>query len=194
MLRQGLPLFLTLLAVFLAVFFYPRSGELTFSRILPQNIFESVFGLVGKTIPFEAALPFPVPDLNKTVDDTILATLGEELGVPLSQILKPERERLLAEARSELSKALGIKVQGSARIGDILYPYLIGAMEKNFGAYKKYLPALFSFGIFVLARSFFIILGWVSMIFAGLLVKLGLTAGAFVFDRRELTQEYLRLK
>ena len=161
---------------------------------MPQNIFESVFGLVGKTIPFEAALPFPVPDLNKTVDDTILATLGEELGVPLSQILKPERERLLAEARSELSKALGIKVQGSARIGGILYPYLIGAMEKNFGAYKKYLPALFSFGIFVLARSFFIILGWVSMIFAGLLVKLGLTAGAFVFDRRELTQEYLRLK
>ncbi|MBI4059522.1 hypothetical protein HY406_00480 [Candidatus Giovannonibacteria bacterium] len=192
-LRKGIPLFLTFAAFGFAVFLYPAEGVVGFKDILPERVFEQAFGLIGKSIPFDFVLPFPVPDLNKTVDEAILASLPKELGVDLSQILKPERERLLAEARAQLSKSLGVKIKGDIKVGEALYAYLIQSAEERFGGFKKYLPAVYTLGIFVILRSLAVIIGWASVLIAWLLVTLGLGAGILAFDERSLTQRYLRL-
>ena len=151
-------------------------------------------GIAGRTLPFEAVLPFPVPDLNKTVDEVLLETLGSELGVSLSRIARPEREALLGQARLELSKNLGISFKGSVKISDLLYDFLIQTLEARFGAFKAYLPFAYSLGIFAVSRSVFAVAGWASIAFAWILVKLGAHTGVLVFDERPLSQEYLRLK
>ncbi len=193
-LRKGLPLFLTFAALGLAVFLYPAEGSVGFKDILPERVFEEASGLIGKNIPLDFVLPFPVPDLNKTVDEAILSSLPKELGINLNQILRPERERLLAEARAQISKTFGIKIKGDIKVGEALYSYLIQSAEERFGSFKKYLPAVYTLGIFVLLRSLGIIMGWAGVLIAWLLVKLGLGSGLLVFDERPLTQQYLRLK
>ena len=193
-LRKSLPFFLTIVSVLLAAAFYPRGYSLGFPEIIPKSFFERSLGIAGRTLPFEAVLPFPVPDLNKTVDEVLLETLGSELGVSLSRIARPEREALLNQARSELSKNLGISFKGSIKISDLLYDFLIQTLEARFGAFKAYLPFVYSLGVFAVSRSVFAVAGWVSIVFAWILVKLGMLAGVLVFDRRPLSQEYLRLK
>lgn len=75
-----------------------------------------------------------------------------------------------------------------------LYDFLIKTLEERFGAFKSYLPFVYSLGIFAVSRSVFALAGWASIAFAWILVKLGRSAGILVFDRRQLSQEYLRLK
>ncbi|MDP3762722.1 MAG: hypothetical protein Q8Q97_01440 [bacterium] len=136
-LRKSLPFFLTLTSVLLAAAFYPASSSLGFPDVIPKSFFEQSLGIAGRTLPFEAVLSFPVPDL---------------------------------------------------------YDLLMKTLEARFGAFKAYLPLVYSLGVFAVSRSVFAVIGWVSIVFAWVLVKLGASAGVLVFDRRPLSQEYLRLK
>src|SRR3989344_3541976 len=166
-LRKSLPFFLTIVSVLLAAAFYPSGYSLGFPEIIPKSFFERSLGIAGRTLPFEAVLPFPVPDLNKTVDEALLETLGSELG---------------------------ISFKGSIKVADLLYDLLIKTLEARFGTFKAYLPFVYSLGVFTVSRSVFAVAGWVSVVFAWILVKLGAHTGVLVFDRRPLSQEYLRLK
>jgi len=52
MLHKGMPVFLTIMALSLAAFFYPQLGAITFQDVIPESFFEKVL----------AFLPFEVPE------------------------------------------------------------------------------------------------------------------------------------
>lgn len=132
LLRRGLPTFLSLMAIALAVFFYPGDREITFENIIPRNIFDNVISVTEEIIGAKGSLP-----------------------------------------------------------RELVYQSTLDLLQARFGAYEKYLPAVFAFGIFALFRTLFIVLGWVSISLALFIFKFLVWTGMVVVSRRPASQEYI---
>ena len=70
---------------------------------------------------------------------------------------------------------------------------MIDALNPNLAGYHQYLPALLSVGIFTVTRTLFIILGWVSILLSGIVLKLMLATGFIFVEKRSITQEYFKI-
>lgn len=125
-LHKGFPFFLTIFALALAAFFYPRVGLVTIQDIIPESFFE-------RTLAF---LPFDAPS-------------------------------------------------------DALYETSIDLLRDRFRAYERYLPAVFTFAVFVGFRTIFIILGWLSLVISWILFKMFLYGGLVKISTRVADQEYI---
>lgn len=110
----------------------------------------------------------------------------------LAALLYPAGEEITFE--DILPRELIIPILPSFAEPELLYQNALGFFEARFGAYEKYLPAVFAFGTFIVLRTLFIVVGWMSMALAWLIFKLLLYSGTFVLATRPVAQEYLILK
>ncbi|OGF68590.1 hypothetical protein A3H65_03090 [Candidatus Giovannonibacteria bacterium RIFCSPLOWO2_02_FULL_45_14] len=192
LLRKGLPTFLTIMALSLAGFFYPEDGIRKFEDIIPKSAFEKVLTAAGKIPLAGKILPFDIPDPAKTVDEALITVIRSENAFIFDKLSQAEKSGILAQARAELAKNLGAeKIEGNLRIGDVLYQGSIGIIEARFGAYKKYLPAIFALAVFAAFRTLFIMLGWISVAISWIAFKILLYAGVVKIFTRTMPQEYV---
>lgn len=190
--HKGLPTLLTVLALALAAFFYPNQDQRRFEDVIPENFFQKVMVASNKLLPLQKIFPFEIPDPNKTVDEVIMDSLRKEGGDTFFRLSKAEQEDVLREARKELSRNLKTEtLPGDAKVGSFLYKSSIDVMEERFGAYKKYLPAVFVFTVFAALRTLFIFLGWTSIAISWIVYRILLYTGMIKLSKRQITQEFI---
>ncbi len=192
--RSGLPFYITLVSIFIAAIFYVSGGGKQIEDFLPKKYFKQVILFVANQAEFILPSGFSVPNPELTVDETLINAIIERTGIAWNKIPENDREKLLAEARAEISKNLGMQIEGQAKIGDFVYLYATRALDFYFGPYKRYLPAFFSFGVFLVARSFLGVLGWLVVIMSVVLLQLAVLMGVFVIDKRPSVKEVLTFK
>ena len=93
--------------------------------------------------------------------------------------------------KGKRSDQMAFWIEGNLRIGDVLYQGSIGIIEARFGAYKKYLPAIFALAVFAAFRTLFIMLGWISVAISWIAFKILLYAGVVKIFTRTMPQEYV---
>ncbi|OGF65303.1 hypothetical protein A2Z53_01635 [Candidatus Giovannonibacteria bacterium RIFCSPHIGHO2_02_42_15] len=192
--RSGLPFYITLISIFIAAVFYASGGEKQIEDFLPKKYFKQAILFVANQAEFILPAGFSFPNPELTVDETLINAITERTGAAWDQIPEADRKKLLVEARAEISKNLGMQIEGQAKIGDFVYSYVIGTLDFYFGPYKRYLPAFFSFGVFLVARSILGLLGWLVVIMSGVLLQLGVLMGVFAIEKRPSVKETLVVK
>lgn len=194
-LQKGLPIFLTIFALSLAVFFYPEGGIKKFEDVIPKSVFEKALSISGKIPLMDKILPFSIPDPSKTVDEILVGVIRTENALTFDKLSPGQKGGILAQAKAELAKNLGIdNIEGRAKIGDVLYQGSIKTIEARFGAYKKYLPAVFAFAVFVAFRTLFIPLSWISIAISWIAFKILLYARVAKISKRLIPQEYIEFE
>ena len=77
---------------------------------------------------------------------------------------------------------------------DALYRTSIDLLQERFRSYERYLPAVFALGVFAAFRTVFIAVGWASIAFAWLIIKMLLYAKVVAILARQVSQEYIEFK
>ena len=174
-LRGGLPIFFTAVALSLAVFYFSLLGGRSDQSLLPKGLFDVIVPLLEQ--PLQGILPGFRSDAS--MDQLILAFASQQLDgdVDLTQLPSVQREELLDESRKALSRELGIPISGGEKGIDVLYQAANAQIKKIAGPYEEYLPFLAAFGFFVAVKAFTLPVYWVTLILFGLVVKSLLAAG-----------------
>src|SRR3989338_2945622 len=194
-LRKGFPTFLTILALALAAFFYPQNNAMRFEDIIPESVFKTTLSVAKKSLPLSSVLPFDLPDPEKTVNEVLKEAISLEAGVDFKDIPQEEQERILAEARLQLARNFGVeRVDGDDKVGDALYRGSIGFIEERFGAYRRYLPAVFALAVFAAFRTLFVFVGLLSIALVWIIIRILLYTGALAISERQVSQEFIEFK
>lgn len=174
-LRPGLPIFFTAVALLLSVFyFYSAAGQNT-GAILPRAIFNAA-------IPFlEEPLQGIVPGFRAgaSVDDLIIAfALKQSEGdIDVSALPKARRDEFISEGRKALAGQLGITLTGREKSVDVLYQAANAQAEKLAGPYRQYLPLIGAVGFFLAAKTLTLPIYWITLLLVFFVVKLLVSAG-----------------
>ncbi|MBI2610028.1 hypothetical protein HYW53_02520 [Candidatus Giovannonibacteria bacterium] len=193
--RKGIPLFGTLASLFLALVFLPSFEEFSPEKYFPRDFFNIVYRGVKQTIStVNPTLKNLLPDPNRKIDDVIYDQISKNSKLNLRNVTEAEREIMISTARQEMSQTFAIKIEKGETAGDVYYRYSISALDSGLRYYRQYIPAFFSLAIFGLSRLIFAILGWISLVLAWILLRLGLKRGIFEFKERSLMQKYLVLR
>ena len=139
-LRKGIPLFLTFLAIFIAISVSLERSTVSFEDIIGRDLFDTGFRFFRTWTNRTDLLPFPIPDPDRTVDEAILDSIFNSPGQSdlATAIPSQEIDEILRQSRRELSEALGVEVRGDMKVGDVLYPYSVSEAEKTFEPLKNY--------------------------------------------------------
>lgn len=182
-LRGGLPIFFTAVALALAVFYFSLLGGKT-DQFLPKGLFDAVVPLLEQ--PLQGLLPGFRSDAS--VDQLILAFAAQQLGgMDISKLPREERQKLLSESRKALSEQLGTPITGNEKGIDVLYQAANAQFAKFAGPYRAYLPFIAAFGFFVAVKAFTLPVYWLTLILFGLVVK-SLVAVGLLTEKMETVQ------
>jgi len=169
-LRGGLPVFFTAVALMLAVFYFTAVSGENSSLFFPKTLFDTAVKLFQE--PLQGILPGFRSDAS--VDQLLLAFAAQQAGadIDVSSLPPAERERLMAEGRTALAEQFGIALTGREKAGDVLYRLTNAQIEKFVGPYRAYLPFLAAFGFFVAVKAFTLPVYWTSLILVWAVVRL----------------------
>jgi len=191
-LRGGLPVFFTSVALMLAVFYFSLlSAHAGFDQLfVPKALFDAAVPLLEK--PLRTILPGFRTDAS--VDDLLLASAAAQLGeaVDLGALSRPEREALLEQGREALTAEFGVTLRGDERAGDVLYQVTNAQFEKFLGPYRRYLPLISAVGFFIAVKALTLPLYWLTTILVFIVIRLLAMAG--FLERVKETVEVERLK
>ncbi|MBI2024230.1 hypothetical protein HYT00_02495 [Candidatus Giovannonibacteria bacterium] len=191
-LYRGFPLFLTLLSLSLALYFYSSEKAQTFEEIIPQSLFEKALGAAGKISLINSFLPFNIPNPNKTVNEALIEQIRLRSGEDLTKYSVVEREIILSEARNILARNLEVKnIDGNAKVGTIFYRESIKLLEEKFESYRMYLPLAFALAVFAAFRTSFIFAGWLAVALCWIIYKILLYTRVVELTKREVPHEYI---
>lgn len=188
-LRQGLPLFFTTIAILISLFYFVGIVSREDSAIVPRSIFDISLPLLGGTL--QGILPGFRPDA--TIDQLLVELLKTQLGdkVDISNLSSSQRGALLKEQRLALEKGFGISITGKERASDVLYALTNQKIEELVGSYKPYLPYLSAFGFFLTIKVLTLPLYFIALGLIWLVVQLLLAIGAL--KRETVTIEAERI-
>ncbi|MDO8560647.1 MAG: hypothetical protein Q7R91_00310 [bacterium] len=169
-LRQGLPLFFTAIAVMVSVFYFSSISQEKNQTFLPKAVFELSLPLLQNSL--QGIIPGFRPDA--TIDQLLIGAAQKQTGnaVDISKVPKDQLEKFLQEERAALSKGLGVAVTGKEKAGDLLYNLANQKLEDFVGPYKQYLPYLTAFGFFLAVKALTLPLYFVTLILVWLAVRL----------------------
>jgi len=179
-LRQGLPLFFTAVAVMISVFYFSGIAISEPQTFVPKAAFELTIpyleGVLQNILPgFKASL-----SVNELLRKNAEEQLEGELG--LKSVPEEQLKKLVEEQRRALEQGLGLKISGEERAGDLIYSLANQKAEDFLGPYKRYIPYLSAFGFFLAIKVLTFPLYLISLALVWLTVKLLL---AFEFIKRE---------
>lgn len=185
-LRGGLPVFFTAVALAFAVFYFSLIGGQSDQSLLPKGLFDAVVPLLER--PLQKILPGFRSDAS--VDQLILAVAAQQMGggIDPSRLPPAERQQLLNEGRKALSVELGIlTLTGGEKGIDVLYQAANAQIAKFIGPYRDYLPFIAAFGFFIAVKAFTLPVYWLTLILTAGAVKLLLLIG-FLNQKTETIQ------
>lgn len=161
LLRKGIPLFFTFLALFFAGNVSSNSKTLTIADLVPRDIIEKGFNLFQKSSPAKEAV-IPLPDINESLDEFITRTLKAS-GVPIEDLSYQDRLLVVSGAKDEISHNLGVVLSGNERRSDIVFSLIEKRVDINSVRSQLLVRLLFAFGVFAAIRLFFFPLVWLSI-------------------------------
>lgn len=180
-LRRGMPLFFTAVAILISVFYFASLTETASSYIVPRAVFDL-------SLPYtEEALQALLPGFKSTLsgDELIFGIVESQLkkeGVDISKVSRGELSTLLKAQRSALEQALGASIPGEANAADLIYELLNTRAEALLGEYKIYMPYISAVGFFLTIKVLSSPLYLIALGFIWLVMQFLLAIGAL---RRE---------
>lgn len=149
-LRQGLPLFFTAVAVMVSIFYFSKVVVSDQQLFIPEAAFELALPYLEDTLQniipgFQASV---------SVDELLRKNAEDQLkNGGINQVSQTQMEKLVEEKRKVLEQALGIKVSGRERAGNLIYRLANQKIEDFLGEYKRYVPYLSAFGFFLAIKA-----------------------------------------
>ena len=182
LLRKGLPLFFTLLALFFAGNISSDSKTLAITDIVPKTLIERGLGFLDKRPENEDENALPLPSPNETLDEFIARTFKRTGGVPIDELSYQDRLLVVSGARDEISRNLGIPLSGKERRSDIIFRLIEHRVSAGGVRGQLLVQLVFVFGIFALLRFFFFPLVWLSVGLFYIILWLGKRLGLLSFQ------------
>ena len=204
--RSGLPMYFTVTALMLAVFYFSSFRAHPGEYLVPRTAFDAVIQLMRR---FSGAAALPVstsgnpvaPILSgivsitmnpeMTINDLILGQAKTQPG--FAALSAAQREELLRQGRAVLSKQFGITLTGNERMADILYRTTNTQIERFVGPYRDYLPFIAALGFFIAVKAVTLPLYWATLLLIFLVVKLLTSAGVLRKTTTTVSVERLQL-
>lgn len=169
-LKSGLPVFFTSLAIVLAVFYFSVSGQGLSASLIPRSLFDAAIPLLRE--PLQQILPGFRADAS--VDQLLLAFVASQAGKELDVAKLPpaEKEALLRQGRQALTQQFGINLTGKEKSADVLYELANAQVAKLAGPFQKYLPVIAVVGFFLAIKTLTFPVYWLTLILVFLVVRL----------------------
>jgi len=180
------PATLTLFALLMAVMAYQSFGEVTPQDIMPQSVVEAIMQHAGNIFSFYFEVPVP----GEGVDAFLEKNLSRQ-GVDLGELSEYQKLLLIDSSRKGLAESFGIEIDGDERMGDVVYNLFSEYVNQYIKGYEQYFVWVFSFGFFILLKTIFIPIGWISMIVFWIIIKAGMFLGIVKIERDNVLQEKL---
>lgn len=191
MLRHGLPLFFTAVALMISVFYFSNIVRKDEQVFVPRVFFELSLPYLQGTL--QGLLPGFRADasVNELLLDSIRAQLGDAVDV---DALSPGQiEVLIGEQRRALAEGLGLNLSGDERAGDVLYKLTNQQIEQFVGPYKEYIPYLSAFGFFLAIKVLTLPLYFITLGLVWIVVQFLLAAGAIKRETVSMQVERISL-
>ena len=203
--RSGLPMFFTVTALMLAVFYFSSFTARPGEYLIPRTMFDAVVQLMRR---FSGAAAFPVSSSgspiapllsgiitittnpNITINELILDQAGAQPG--FAALSASQREELLRQGRAVLAEQFGITLTGNEKMGDILYQSTNTQLERFVGPYRDYLPFIAALGFFIAVKAVTLPVYWATLLLIFAVVKLLTSAG--VLKKTTTTMQVERLE
>lgn len=198
-LRAGLPIFFTGLALMMAVFYYLnnaaeiRRGDF---QVIEDN---RSFGLVG-----DAVLRAVAKDktqnlsLNLSVDDFIFQLLLQEQEVDRevadNAALRQEFAAQIAQLRREINRTYGLNLTGEEKTATVIRIFINEKIKSFFGSNQQYLPVIFAVAIFLVLKAVSFLYVWLVVFLTWLLCKLLLALGVVVVAKETAEREAIIIR
>ncbi len=200
-LRGGLPVFFTGLALVLAVFYYATVGSVGVNVFIPRALFNLILPLIESQLPVIT----PAGRSGLTSEGLLLAFAAGQLPIELQNLLgeftrggltiesipSPVREELIREGRRVLAEEFGLKLTGQEPPAEILYRLTNEQISRALGPYRGYLPLAAAAAFFIAVKTLTIPIYWITLILVFGVVELLIALG--VLKRETLVLEAERI-
>jgi|GEM_PF-2224956 len=187
--RSGLSLFFTAMALMFATFYLVTSTTADRPHFLiPRQAFDAVMPIIrgvtssvisqapaGTTFdPFISSLFLIASNPNMTIDELILSQAANN--PEFRNLNEAQRTSLVAEGRRILSEQFGIPLEGSEKLGDILWQTTNTQLGRFVGPWEGYLPFIAALAFFIVAKTLSIPMYLLTLlVIAGVLQLLKIT-------------------
>lgn len=204
--RGGLPMFFTVTALMLAVFYFSSFRAHPGELLIPRSAFDAVVELMRR---FSGAVALPVstsgnpiaPILsgilsiaanpNMTINELILDQAKVQPG--FAALTASQRDELLRQGRAVLAEEFGITLTGNEKMGDILYRTTNAQLERFVGPYRDYLPFIAALGFFIAVKAVTLPVYWATLLLIFAVVQLLTRAGVLKKTSATISVERLEL-
>lgn len=185
-LRSGLPIFFTALALMFSVFYFTlflHSADDYISSLVPKGLFATSLSILQN--PIQGLIPGFNPNL--TIDEILLSALQSQADgkTNIGALSPQEKTMLLRQGYDQIKQQFGIRVTGKEKGIDVLYRLANQKIGEFAGPYKRYIPYVAAFGVFLTVKILAWPLYWTTILLSFILVKALI---AVKFLKREKTQ------
>ncbi len=191
-LKEGLPVFFTALAILFAAFSYVINTYENFGSIVPRPLYNAILPYLKE--PLAKVLPGFNPEA--TVDEFILEQSKNEAaksGLKFESLPDREVNEILINQRQVLSQRLGLKLTGREKLGDLLFEVINQKANEVTSRYQQYLPLAATFGVFATVKTFTLPLYWLTLLITAFVLKFLTTAGVLTEETETIDVKRLRL-
>ena len=198
--RAGLPIYFTISSLIISVFYFTNiREEKNISALLPKSALNFTLKKLPGSIESLSGLPtgfFELLNPEATVDEALLKLIEKRLkdqNIDVSKLSHQELLQAVSSQREEFTKILEIKLEGQEKVGDVFYDMISQRIEKLFGPYKKYLPAVSAFAFFLAFKTFTLPLYYLTYLFTFLLLKIMTLSKIVTKETKQIEVEKLTL-
>lgn len=191
-LRRGLPVFFTGLAIMLAVFYFASIGRGSNAPFIPRAVFDAAMPILRE--PLQNILPGFRADAS--VDQLLLTFVASQAGkeVDIRQLQPAQKQELLRQGRKTLTQQFGINLTGREKAADVLYELANAQAAKLLGPFQKYIPIIAAVGFFLAIKTLTLPIYWLTLILVFLVVKLMVVIGILRENAETIQVKRLELR
>ena len=190
-LRAGLSIFLSVLAIMVSTYYYADFKEVrSVNTLIPKSLVDATAGKISGFVGF------PEYDPNQTVDDYLTDYLTKQLekrNISIKGLSKTEFRELVAEQRANFSEQIGVPLKGKERVGDLTYIALTAKMKQILEPIEQYIPFITAAAFFLGFKSLMLPLYYVVFLIVYLVIKVLTSVKFFRKEVREIEVEKLTL-
>jgi hypothetical protein len=95
-----------------------------------------------------------IANITNVLGDINLDTGQKDLNEMISQGLTQAQQQLVAEARADFLKTMGIEAAGDESMDSVVEKIVRKNLDKYLGSFQKYIPAILALGLFFLLNVF----------------------------------------
>ncbi len=197
LLKRVLPLYFTVLAIIISVFYYNAihlDGEKTLTTIFPKSLSSVAVKIISGQLKSLVGVSVKI-NPESSVDEVIGQILTEQSKkdgptAPLSSKLPPSE---LAKIRQEISVRYKITLAGDEKVSEVFQRAVTGRLENLLGPYKEYLPLILAAALFLALRTVTLPLYYLTVLLDFILIKIAVSANILKKEKKEIEAERLTL-